>query len=85
MTPQARGKVGDAAAGGEDGLFSMAEVEEQFRLALLEEHRATEVQLEAERADVIAVTALLADPDLVTENRAVYASVQSARTVKRER
>lgn len=54
----------------------MAEIEEQVRHALLDEHRAAMAQLEAEHVDVSANASCLADLELVDMDRAVYPSVE---------
>lgn len=76
--------AGDDTIARADNLFSMTEGEEQVCLTLLEEHHATEAQLEAERADDAGVAELLVDPDPIDENRAVYSSVQSTHMVDLE-
>ena len=46
-------------------------------------NRAAEARLDAERADAVAIEALLqAEPDVLDLNRAVLSSVQSARTLR---
>lgn len=71
---------------GLDELFSMPEAEEQVFLALLYEHRTIVVQLEVERADAVAAATLVdADLELIDVNWAVYAFVQSAFMLRRER
>lgn len=53
----------------------MIKAEEQVHLTLQQVHRATNARHEMERADATVMVELLAAPDLVDENRAVYASM----------
>lgn len=44
-----------------------------------EKHRLAKGQLEAERADALTVEALMANPEIVADNHAIFASLDSAR------
>lgn len=66
--------------------FRLLQANQRYNLALLEEHRLAEAQLEGERAfDAVVATIIEAEPGKMDVNQVVPASVQSARMVPRER
>lgn len=66
--------------------FRLLQEEEHYNLALLEEHRLAEEQLEGVSTSDFAVTANVeADPDVVDDNRPVLASMESACSLRCER